>query len=118
MYWKQSMFKLYLPFFICCLLLSPILVTAQGNEKQAITPPGGDFTLQSLEGPVSLHEFSGKVVVLFFGYTGCVDVCPIALSRMEAAFSKMEPDLEYKPKDLLVILINIFVVLFKQPQQV
>lgn len=45
-------------------------------------PTGGDFTLESAGGPVSLSDFRGKVVLLFFGYTRCPDVCPTALYSM------------------------------------
>ena len=43
-------------------------------------PPGGDFTLQSSKGPVSLQDFRGKLVLLYFGYTRCPDICPTSLS--------------------------------------
>ena len=29
-----------------------------------------------------LQDFAGKVVVMFFGYTQCPDVCPTTLSEM------------------------------------
>ncbi len=40
---------------------------------------------------VTLESFRGKVVVLFFGYTHCPDVCPTTLSDMAEAF-KLMPD--------------------------
>ena len=33
----------------------------------------------------SLAEFKGKVVVVFFGYTHCPDVCPITLAELKEA---------------------------------
>jgi cytochrome oxidase Cu insertion factor (SCO1/SenC/PrrC family) len=33
----------------------------------------------------SLADFKGKVVVLFFGYTQCPDVCPTSLSELAQA---------------------------------
>ncbi len=44
--------------------------------------PSQDFTLASSTGPVSLGDFRGQVVVLFFGYTHCPDVCPLAMARL------------------------------------
>jgi protein SCO1/2 len=42
-----------------------------------------DFALTDQNGRSrSLKEFAGKVVVLFFGYTHCPDVCPTAMSEM------------------------------------
>ncbi|MFA5243112.1 MAG: SCO family protein [Sulfuricella sp.] len=43
-------------------------------------PTGGDFTLQSASGPVSLQDFRGKVVLVYFGYTFCPDICPTSLA--------------------------------------
>ena len=38
---------------------------------------GGDFTLTDHHGnPFSLSSLRGRVVMLFFGYTYCPDVCP------------------------------------------
>lgn len=39
----------------------------------------------------TLADFKGKVVVLFFGYTHCPDVCPTTLSDMAAALKLMTP---------------------------
>ena len=51
---------------------------------------GGNFTLNNIDGPVSLDDFSGKVVVIFFGYANCPDICPTALSNVAAAFRKLK----------------------------
>ena len=45
-----------------------------------------DFTLDSPEGALSLKDFRGKVVLIFFGFTSCPDVCPISLSTISHAF--------------------------------
>lgn len=51
---------------------------------------GGDFVLTSHEGePVSLADFRGKVVLIYFGYSFCPDVCPIHLSLLTAALDQM-----------------------------
>ena len=42
-----------------------------------------DFALTDHHGqPRSLKDFSGKVVVLFFGYTQCPDVCPTSMAEL------------------------------------
>lgn len=46
----------------------------------AALPAGGDFTLQSADGDVSLGDFRGKLVLVYFGYTYCPDVCPTSLA--------------------------------------
>ena len=52
------------------------------NELMAgKTPVGGPFTLDDPSGkPRTLEEFRGKVVLLYFGYTACADVCPTDLA--------------------------------------
>ncbi len=82
--------------FLCLLL--PILAVAAGAENQdkipgiEEAPPGGDFTLQSADGPVSLQDFRGKVVLLYFGYTKCPDVCPTSLSYLTQALNDLTED--------------------------
>jgi protein SCO1/2 len=42
-----------------------------------------DFALTDHNGqPRSIKDFSGKVVVLFFGYTQCPDVCPTSMAEL------------------------------------
>jgi len=50
---------------------------------------GGDFTLYGKDGAVSLSDFKGKVVAIYFGYTQCPDVCPTNLSLLGAALKKL-----------------------------
>ena len=52
-------------------------------------PAGGDFTLRSVEGPVSLGDHRGKVVLMFFGYTSCPDICPLSLLRIGDCLSSL-----------------------------
>lgn len=41
---------------------------------------------------VTLASFKGKLVVVFFGYTHCPDVCPTTLSDMAQAMKLMRPE--------------------------
>ncbi len=56
---------------------------------------GSDFRLTDHHGkPRSLADFRGKVVVMFFGYTQCPDVCPTTLSDMRLVMEKLGKDSE------------------------
>ena len=57
---------------------------------------GGDFTLQSADGDVSLHDFEGRVVLIYFGYTYCPDVCPTSLAVMGQAMKQLEGQTDVK----------------------
>lgn len=54
---------------------------------------GRDFSLADHNGqPRRLADFKGKVVVLFFGYTQCPDVCPTTLASMREALKLLGND--------------------------
>ena len=54
---------------------------------------GRDFKLTDHTGKTrTLADFRGKVVVMFFGYTQCPDVCPTTLSDLAAAVQKLGAD--------------------------
>jgi len=45
---------------------------------------GGEFSASSSLGrSVSLSDYRGSVVLLFFGYTSCQDVCPVTLAHLK-----------------------------------
>jgi len=41
--------------------------------------------------PRTLADFRGKVVVVFFGYTQCPDVCPTTMAEMASVMQKLGP---------------------------
>lgn len=52
-----------------------------------------DFRLTDTEGRArSLQDFRGKLVVVFFGFTQCPDVCPTALSDLAEVKRQLGPD--------------------------
>ena len=53
---------------------------------------GGDFTLQSITGPVSLKDYRGKEVLLYFGYTYCPDICPTSLAATAEGLKLLTPE--------------------------
>jgi protein SCO1 len=54
---------------------------------------GADFSLADQNGRVrSLADFRGKVVVMFFGFTRCPEVCPTTLADMAAARRRLGPE--------------------------
>lgn len=71
--------------FLACL----VLTACQPDQPKfnGIDITGADyakaFTLTDHNGQSrSLSDFQGKVVVLFFGYTQCPDVCPTSMSEL------------------------------------
>ena len=53
---------------------------------------GSDFSLLDVDGKTrTLADFKGKVVIMFFGYTQCPDVCPTTLTEMQQAMMLLGP---------------------------
>jgi protein SCO1/2 len=52
-----------------------------------------DFALTDHNGkPRTLADFRGKIVMMFFGYTQCPDVCPTSMTEMVAVKKLLGPD--------------------------
>jgi len=85
---QQQMRSVIIVLMVVALLVSGsialFLLSAEDHEN-AGEQIHGDFILSSSTGPVSLKQFRGKAVILFFGYTHCPDVCPTAMSNVAAA---------------------------------
>lgn len=58
----------------------------------AAEPTGGDFRLHTSDGPVELADLRGKVVLIYFGYTWCPDICPTNLAIIALALRALTPE--------------------------
>jgi protein SCO1 len=65
-------------------------------------PAGGDFVLQSAEGLVDSKGLRGKVLLVFFGYTHCPDLAPLALSSSSQAFNALSAEERSRVRMLMV----------------
>ncbi len=55
-------------------------------------PAAADFTLTRADGTAfQLSEEKGSVVLLFFGYTACPDICPTTLAELRLALESLKP---------------------------
>lgn len=73
-------------------------------HQAAPAAAGGDFTLRSADGPVSLRQFRGKVAVLYFGYTLCPDICPTTLSVLAQALGQLSPAERARVQPIVITL--------------
>jgi len=53
--------------------------------------------------PRTLEDFKGKVVVLFFGYTHCPDVCPTTMADLAQAMKLLGP----KSDEVQVLFVTV-----------
>lgn len=54
--------------------------------------PLPDFTLMGADGPVSLSDFRGQYVFLYFGYMFCPDFCPTTMSKLAKVHRELGDD--------------------------
>lgn len=82
--------------------------TWSGNrqfEGRQFSELGGDFTLSSANGEVKLSNFRGKVVVLYFGFLSCPEVCPNSLGVIQSALGRLSKS-ELKQTQALLISVD------------
>ncbi|MQA19616.1 SCO family protein [Rugamonas rivuli] len=63
-----------------------------GLKAGVFDPPrmAPDFTVRGSDGKeLKLSQYRGKLVLLEFGYTSCVDVCPVSLGMLAEARRQM-----------------------------
>lgn len=83
---------------ILALLFSVAMPSVQAHsgehehQHRVMKASGGDFKLTSASGPVALKDFRGKVVTIYFGFTSCMDQCPVDLGKLGSALKSMKPE--------------------------
>ena len=83
----------------CCIAALLVAITACSPKPEfkniditGSSAFGKDFSLVDPDGNVkTLADFKGKVVVMFFGYTQCPDICPTTLTEMQQVMTLMGP---------------------------
>jgi protein SCO1/2 len=97
-------------------LVAALAVLGAGCDKLKDKPPafhntditgvdyGKGFTLTDHTGKQrTLQDFRGKLVVMFFGYTQCPDVCPTTMSEMAAVMKELGPSAD----DVQVLFVTV-----------
>lgn len=84
-------------------LLAAVLLAACSPQKPAFRASditgstfAQDFALPDANGRVrTLADFRGKVVVVFFGYLNCPDVCPTTLAELSETMKRLGADADH-----------------------
>ncbi|TDO95947.1 SCO family protein [Marinomonas balearica] len=84
-------------------ILATTLFIQENNRSQAkSTRLGGDFTLMTSEGTVSLSDFPDKMKLVFFGYTHCPDICPLTLANVKVALKQLPDNLRSQIQTIFI----------------
>src|SRR5580698_5417138 len=63
------------------------------TNSAASLPVGGPFSLTDQNGAVHQDaDFRGKLMLVYFGYTYCPDICPATLLAMSQALDQLGPE--------------------------
>lgn len=83
---------------------SILIVLWLWHAVASAAPPGGDFTLPTSAGTrFSLADQRGKVVLLYFGFTRCPDVCPTGLILIGEALERMGA----RAADIVTVFVSL-----------
>lgn len=68
---------------------------ANGTDGIGEVSIGGPFTLTDQDGrSVTEKDFAGKLMLVYFGFTSCPDICPTALQTVAIALDELGADVE------------------------
>jgi protein SCO1/2 len=65
-------------------------------------PVGGDFVLQSAAGPVDTRALRGNVLLVYFGYSNCPDICPASLAAGAQALNALKTEERARTRLIMV----------------
>ncbi len=76
--------------------------------SQSRVDVGGDFSLIDAQGkPRTQADFAGRYMLIYFGFSFCPDVCPMALDIMGAALDELSASAPEKAAKLQPVFISI-----------
>ena len=106
---RDKMFNRILMLIVLLIAVSSATADEVKQNKDRIPDinsemPGGDFVLHSSHGKFSLQQLRGKVVLLYFGYTKCPDVCPTSLSIIAQALNSLS---ETELKSVQAVFVSV-----------
>lgn len=86
--------KYIIPFVMILgsLFIFRYIISVKKYEPSSM-PMGENFNIVKAGKSISLSDFKGKVVALYFGFTYCPDVCPTMLSTLSSISKKLPIEL-------------------------
>ena len=86
-------------------IMLPVFLSMQDKKDESIALfKGSDFSLKDMDNnTITQESFNGPLTAIFFGFTNCLDVCPMTLSKIDIVLDK----LKNKKKNLKVFFISV-----------
>jgi protein SCO1 len=85
---KHKLFLIGLPFFVLLFALTSCSAFKPSFKSEVVNPitAAPEISMTDQNGkPFQLSEMHGKVILVFFGFTNCVDECPLTMANIKQA---------------------------------
>jgi protein SCO1/2 len=91
---SRQLFQIVIGFALGLAGLTALVYAVMPGQRELGSPAiGGSFTVIAHDGRVvSSADLAGQPYLVFFGYTHCPDICPMALFDISAVFKELGPD--------------------------
>jgi len=89
--------KRYAPLIVACLMAGLVAFPfirnlTTGEQGMPGARIGGHFVLETATGPLDTSTLDTDLMMIYFGYTYCPDVCPTELARMAQIYDGLDND--------------------------
>jgi protein SCO1/2 len=95
---------------ICVFASAFVFIGCEERENEGGIPdentlnPARDFSLNDQDGRMfRLRDHRGKMIILFFGYISCPDVCPTTFSKLTRVYALLGAE----GKDVLTVFVSV-----------
>jgi protein SCO1 len=102
---RNAIYRIFAVGLLTCVLLAGSEAKAWNSTDMIGALPSLDFTMtRASDGKtVTSADFKGKVVMLYFGYTSCPDVCPTTLLDITTMLKTLGKDAD----DVRVLFVTV-----------
>lgn len=105
---KNRLLEVSITASLTFLLLFSTLLSAKEDKTNKQSIIGGDFTLTDHNKKrFELEQLRGKLVMLFFGYTSCPDICPTELATMAKLLKQLGNDSDIASNKVSALFITV-----------
>lgn len=89
----SSIFKKRILYGLAVVFFFVLIWNIETAKAKQVSSFGGDFTLTDHHGnKFELKQLRGKLVLIFFGYTFCPDICPTELTSLAKVLKSLGDD--------------------------
>ncbi len=73
-------------------IMLPVFLSMQDKKDESIALfKGSDFSLKDMDNnTITQESFNGPLTAIFFGFTNCLDVCPMTLNKIDIVLDKLK----------------------------